>query len=175
MKIIFLDIDGVLNAEEDYYKYVDGEKVRKRQTHCNGLLGIPMKRIRILSRLVERTGAKIILTSSWKRSVEAYWKNGESSHGKYLVDRFKKCGLTVDGTTYHYERSWVDRGEGIIEYLADHPDVTDWVVLDDEYFSDYADARISDHLILTSFERGGLTEKKSRMAEKILNKGGSAE
>jgi hypothetical protein len=53
MKVIFLDIDGVLNTTSttemfEEYTFVEDEKVQ------------------LLKQLVTRTGAKIVLSSSWR-------------------------------------------------------------------------------------------------------------
>ena len=68
-KVIFLDIDGVLNDEgENYNKgvIIDGEMVR-----C-------------LKHIVDETDAKIILSSSWKRSYNRFVEDGYQSEDKHL-------------------------------------------------------------------------------------------
>lgn len=55
MRIIFLDIDGVLNSKETLTK----------SSH-NGIMGIDPFRVLLLHRIVEATGAKVVLSSSWR-------------------------------------------------------------------------------------------------------------
>lgn len=55
MKVIFLDIDGVLN-----YK---GCKAR-----CGYYIGVDGKKAQLLAQLVQRSGAKIVLVSTWKEN-----------------------------------------------------------------------------------------------------------
>ena len=54
MKVIFLDIDGVLNNEYS--------KTRAP----SGVIGIDGDKVKRLRKIVESTGAKLVLTSSWK-------------------------------------------------------------------------------------------------------------
>lgn len=51
MKILFLDVDGVLNGHE---------------RHDNGYCGIDENRVRYLDLIVERTGCRIVLASAWR-------------------------------------------------------------------------------------------------------------
>ena len=66
MKIIFLDIDGVLNCQ-------------KSQSKCGGLIGIDDKKVKVLRKIVESTNAKIVLCSSWKSGWE-YNKDDQMEH-----------------------------------------------------------------------------------------------
>lgn len=60
MKIIFLDIDGVLNSEA--YALGRGK---------GGMLGIDPEAVRIFDRIIESTGAKIVLSSTWRLNEES--------------------------------------------------------------------------------------------------------
>lgn len=55
-KIIFLDIDGVLNSAD----HLDHTK------HCNGYSDISPKKVKLLKKIVDRTGAEIVLSSTWR-------------------------------------------------------------------------------------------------------------
>lgn len=50
-KILFLDIDGVLNGHE---------------RHANGYCGINPERLRLLDHIVEQTDCRIVLASAWR-------------------------------------------------------------------------------------------------------------
>ena len=61
MKILFLDIDGVINSDEyanEYHKY----KLGLQGYH----IWVDPKAVERVRRLCEETGAKIILSSSWR-------------------------------------------------------------------------------------------------------------
>ena len=55
-KIIFLDIDGVLNSI-DYFEHTK---------HCKGYSEINPKKVKLLKEIVDRTGAEIVLSSTWR-------------------------------------------------------------------------------------------------------------
>lgn len=63
MKIIFLDIDGVLNSQLFYTKRKRQKGQSKEDYH---LQNIDSKPIEFLNELIEKTGAKIVISSSWR-------------------------------------------------------------------------------------------------------------
>lgn len=183
MKVIFLDIDGVLNSVPDH-----------KATHCkmnvggDGCIGIYKPRLRFLKQIVDATDAKIVLISSWKEDYEKYrnqvkeYLNTDmkeplyvyferAEYGYYLHKKFHRMGLEIFDTTLRYERNRYggDRGEAIIKYLEDHPDITNWIVLDDEIFDDYNEFGILPYLIKTSFYTGALDEYYVARAISMLN------
>ena len=62
MKLIFLDFDGVMDTA--YYGHVFGKEGRL----CNDEFGAVFDPncVRNLKEIIDRTGAKIVITSSWK-------------------------------------------------------------------------------------------------------------
>ena len=84
MKVIFLDIDGVLNTgayrenpDVDYFEQPISEE-----------------HMPLLEYLVKSTGAKIVLSSTWRE----YWDKGEvqsDSFGDYINNLFGKYGLEI--------------------------------------------------------------------------------
>ena len=77
MKIVFLDIDGVLNCE--------GSRSR-----CAGYRGIDDKKAENLAQIVKATGAEIVLVSTWKEE----WRKTDKAHqgimANYLDKKLKK-------------------------------------------------------------------------------------
>jgi len=171
MKVLFLDIDGVLNSDRTLYDDVSLED----------------DLIMNLKAIIDKTGAKIILSSSWRCIPSAVQKlmGKLDEHDLYL------SGLTKDGvevstvealgfkpteryTDTDYSGSCPkdithDRGAEIAVWLDEHQDRVDsFVILDDE---DY-DIKLyyPSHLVLTRYETG-LTEANVEEAIKILNKG----
>ena len=64
MKIIFLDIDGVLNSDEYFDKI--------KNLNINGIENdIDISKIILLKKSLDETGAKIVLTSSWRYTRKA--------------------------------------------------------------------------------------------------------
>jgi len=157
MKVIFLDIDGVLNEE-------------KSRSRCCGYTGIDDKKAENLARIVEKTGAKIVLISTWKDD----WRKTDKAHqgmmANYLDRKLKKQGIAVfdktksiDGNGFHFSR-----GEGILQYLADNK-VEKYVILDDYQF-DYDRCGLTDFYIKTDAYNGGLTEELAEKAVAIIEK-----
>lgn len=160
MKIIFLDVDGVLNCStsksfchDDLYgiiTWVDSDKVKR------------------LAKIVEITGAEIVLSSDWKDGWNKYYTGRRPSHVKYLDNHlYKKGKLTIkDKTPNTSKGSWF-RGNEILTYLRSHQDVENYVILDDTFFEDFSIKEISEHLVLTD-HKVGLTDSDVEKAVKIL-------
>ena len=111
---VFLDIDGVLNTRTTVQRTPDG------------YTGIDDARVAILASSIKKYGGGyIILISDWKS-----FRISEEDYS-YLVSKLGKFGLQIAGkTTDHYNH----RGEGIINYLEEHPEIDEFVVLDDNKF-----------------------------------------
>ncbi len=164
MKIIFLDIDGVLNTQDYFIKnhenvlnFYDSYPDYPYDGSLNlrvdrMMMDIDLKKLIILREIVKETGAKVVVISSWK------------SFGIFdeVAKRFINYGIPVIGKTID---NGDDRGCGIYKYLKEH-DVSEYVILDDEIFEDY-DEILLNNLVKTSFYEEGLTEEH---AEKIIKK-----
>lgn len=156
MKVIFLDVDGVLNCQ-------------KTEAKCRGFIGVDSKKVKLLKKIVDATDAKIVLSSSWKIGWWKYHKEDQDQEGHYLDQKLKREGLRIiDKTT---DPDCERRGEGILNWLDDHI-VESFVILDDEVF-DYEQCNIMDRLVKTSFydDDGGLQERHVEQAINILRGG----
>lgn len=156
MKILFLDIDGVLNCE--------GSRSR-----CVGYRGIDDKKAENLAKIIKATGAEIVLISTWKED----WRKTDKAHqgmmANYLDKKLKKQGLTaLDKTRDYIGERYLSRGEGILEYLTCH-EVESYVILDDFQF-DYDSCGLTENYVKTDNYNGGLTEELSEKVIGILNR-----
>lgn len=151
MKIVFLDVDGILNSN-------DTEDVFK------GFIGLDYSGIKLLREIIDATNAEIVLVSSWKHRWYKDDKVRQDDLANYLDRRLAEEGLKIIDKT----EGTSDRGTGIIKWLSEHP-AESWIVLDDEIFPDYDECGIMPHLVKTSFYDGGLKEKHVEMAIKMLN------
>ena len=142
-KIIFLDVDGVLNSEYTNARSPEGH------------VGVMDSKVKLLSKLVEETNADIVISSDWRLIKDADYQ--------YLINKLRYKGrIEIKGETPNL--GWSHRGTEIKSYLDDHP--TDaWVVLDDIVFSDFK--IVEGHLVLTDPEFG-LTEADVEKAKRIL-------
>lgn len=159
-KVIFLDIDGVLNCSTSKsYCVEDGGRVIK---------GVDSDKVKRLAKIIEVTGAEIVLSSDWKDGWSKYYTSSKPSHAKYLDNHlYKKGRLTIkDKTPSTHKGSWF-RGEEILAYLRSHQDVENYVILDDTFFEDFSIKEISEHLVLTDY-KVGLTDADVEKAIRIL-------
>jgi len=150
-KVIFLDVDGVLND------------IATETKAPLGFIGLNDSMIKNLKKIVDITDAKVVLTSTWKSEWDEN-PDDRSTDGQYLNDKLEEFNIKIaDKTTDKIS----DRGHGIRQYLANHPEIQKWIVLDDDIFHDYKECGIMPYLIHTSYYCGGLTEK---LADKAIKK-----
>ena len=143
MKVIFLDIDGVLNYAKT-----------EARAPC-GCIGIAEPSVRNLKKIIDKTGAKIVLTSTWKDEWDIDMDKCTPT-GIYLDKKMKRHGIHILDKT---KDDTQNRGEGIRNWLMKHDNVQTWIVLDDDVFPDYWAYDIFPHLIKTHFANGGLLEE----------------
>ena len=106
MKVIFLDIDGVLNGIE-FQKSFDKEPPIIDET-----------RLTILKEIIDRSGANVVLSSSWKK----FW---EPNCTFDIV--FKKSGIDIYDITPALGR----KRDEISAWLSAHPNTESYVILVD--------------------------------------------
>lgn len=152
-RVIFLDVDGVLN---DF---------STEELAPSGCVGVDNIMLMNLKEIIRKTNAKVVLTSSWKSEWDTPYFVGDD--GVYLVQRLDEFGIHIDDMT---KDSVSDRGAGIYRYLQAHPEVKSWIVLDDNIFKDYDFELIKNHLVLTRNLWGGLTYQLADKAVKILRR-----
>ena len=159
IKLIFLDIDGVLNCH--YTK-----------DRCDNTIGIDDKKVSLLKEIVDKTKAQIVLVTSWKDgwTPEENFKSGQCELAKYLDNKLATQGLVAIDKTIEGNPSL--RGKGLLRYLELQKEkeinVGKFIILDDEMF-DYKETRLTPYLILTSFNQNGLEEKHVRKAIEMLS------
>ena len=153
MKVIFLDIDGVLN-------HVD------TPDRLTGIIGIDDECCRRLKRVVDECDASIVLISTWKMHIKDTYEESDKS-GKYLLDKFKHHNIPLIGKTSGPCGN--GRGKGIIEYLNSHEEVDSYIIIDDEFFDDYTYLDIQIRMVKSSFYCGGLTDELADYAIRLLN------
>ena len=152
MKIIFCDIDGVLNE--------DTTPTRTKSR----VIFIDQEKLDRLKRIVDSTGAKIVLSSTWR-----YDRNAPKYNGDFLElqEAFHSVGLEF----YDYtpvDAIGIRRGMEIRAWLGLHKGEVDrFIILDDELF-DFEERGLLPHLIKTDFADGGLTEELTQESIDLL-------
>ena len=122
MKILFLDVDGVLNSA--MYEPI------KQQTEFQF---IDESRLTLLKEIISRTKAEIVLTSTWRDCWNVDYDKCDSD-GKYLTNILKKYGLHIYDTTAYSEQYYM-RPKEITKWLAETNDYIDsYAILDDDSF-----------------------------------------
>lgn len=116
-RIIFLDIDGVLNTEHSKGKGIN----------------IIEDKVELLSQIATATNSTIVLTSTWRHNISRtlLGYKGENKDTKLLLQLFKQYGITKFSIFPNIPGE--NRAERISNYIAKYK-VNKFVVLDGEDF-----------------------------------------
>ena len=186
MKVIFLDNDGVICLSNNWggrskkwakyrsknpetSRYIDDAPVEVRFDDFD------KKSIKVLNEILEETGAEIVVSSDWRCHANLE-ELGEYflSQGilKKPVGVTKLLGQCNQPENYPWLRKWdveQSRSLEILQYLFDHPEVSQWVAVDDldmgkngEEWKDWG----LDNFVLTPSRTEGI--KQSGIKEKII-------
>lgn len=128
MKVIFLDIDGVLNSDTDFFE------LRKFGHPINEIKGskvINRGCLALLQQIIEDTDAKIVLSSTWRMHYSL-----EEMHEMFTARDFSLPFDVWHDITPTLSHGFSDdhtrhRGAEIRDYLDAHPEVEKFVILDD--------------------------------------------
>ncbi len=120
MNVVFLDIDGVLVSEWCFW--------RMQLNHVTDRVLFDHRALKALKGLVERTGAKVVITSSWRPR-----KNERPTRPFMDLQTMLAHNLTpvYDVTPVLESDRIADRSDEIAAWLTEHPDVESFAVLDD--------------------------------------------
>lgn len=109
MKVLFLDIDGVVNCQFTTQRH-------------RGFIGIDPYMALLVARIPEATGCKIVLSSTWRLNEE----------GREEVRQQVYDFIDVTPSSFRIDERWSTRGEEIQAWLDEHPEVTKYAILDDD-------------------------------------------
>lgn len=119
IKVVFVDIDGVLN---DY---------KTNEYTPDGYVGIDSDKVEMLSILCKELDLKIVLSSSWRKEIV-----NKSVDGLYALSKFSEYNLDIYGSTsFDGSISDAKRATQIKAWLDTHQEVEDYIILDDEQFN----------------------------------------
>ena len=135
MKVIFLDIDGVLNCSKTRNPRKLPYVVDKRL-------------LALLKRMLKRTGAKIVLSSTWR--IDPVGRFAAKHHGIPVYD-------------YSPDMPKSPRHQEIKRWLRQHPSVTRYAIIDDEA------NELDDLPLFQPSGKTGLTAKIAKGVELYLN------
>ena len=157
MKIIFLDIDGVLNSRAFMTRM---HKAGKKFTLFDDL---DFDAVKVLNDVVKKTGAKVVLSSTWRRHHSITWMRSILARHGFEGPLIDFTPTEVDLPTPLPPFEYPQRGHEIQDWLTRHPEVTHFVIIDDD--SDMA--HLKHKLVQTSFD-DGLLPKHIEAIEKHL-------
>ena len=137
MRVIFLDIDGVLNTNSD--REISSDKLK------------------LLSELVFKTGAEVVLSSSWRN----WWNNPKTNIPGSFITKWKNQFLDNNISITLTTELECPKNLSIEKFIIQH-DVKSFVVLDDEPIDTI-------NLVQTDAEQG-LTQFDCQKAAQFLLK-----
>lgn len=153
MKVLYLDIDGVLNSH------------RYDQERTAGQGNIDESRLPLLREIVCATGAQIVLISSWR----IHWDRepGQRDNiGRELDTLFARYGLTILDKTPQMPRS---RAEQIQAWQEQCPQTVEAFVILDDAFGGWGD--LAERLVKTNSRIGrGLESAHVEAAIRLLGR-----
>lgn len=150
---IFLDIDGVLNSEDWYHYYWENDL-----KYTDKEYNIDFRAVERLNRLIDATGAEIVLSSSWRFDMDVAKLRLSRAGLKYdIAKKLPGCEFGVGSPT---------RGELIAEYVKNQK-CNRYVIFDDD--NDMTDEQKEKYFVRTD-RFTGLTDSDIDKAMEILSK-----
>ena len=186
MKVIFLDLDGTICLSNNWGgRSKKWAKYRSENPETSKFINdapvevrfddFDKKAIKVLNEILEETGAEIVVSSDWRCHANL------EELGEYFISQgilkkpvgvTKMLGQCNQPENYPWSRKWdleQSRSLEILQYLFDHPEVTQWVAIDDlnmgkngEEWKDWG----LDNFVLTPSRTEGI--KQSGIKEKII-------
>ena len=135
MKIIFLDIDGVISTAQCWGKGEDNKW---------GAYMFDPKCVSVLNFILKETGAEIILSSDWKSHYTLFEMNEIFAHNGIIKG---PIGFTPNFKTYTGDNLEGGRSDEIKDWLKLHAwkDDTKWVAVDDLNMSEEYAEKLGKH------------------------------
>jgi len=143
MKILFFDIDGIINSKRTAMAF-GGYPWNAKSLENFDLVALALIRL-----LCEQTGSKIVLSSSWR--IDPDWKELADQLELPIIDRTPQQLSSI-------------RGEEIADWLNSHPEITQYAIVDDN--SDMLEEQLP-YFVQTSAE-DGLSYQNYLQLKKLL-------
>jgi hypothetical protein len=124
MKVIFLDIDGVLCTTRAHVAYATGLLMRHYDPTCT----------RILARLCRETSAKIVLSSTWRLTFNLSHMDALLMNAGFEDVPWHQAWRTPDLSTSRMYGDLTDtkRGDEIERWMSQHGRPERYVIIDDD-------------------------------------------
>jgi hypothetical protein len=170
MKAIFLDHDGVICLSNEF----GSRHTKRKKANLSNIIPLGYqktiidfdnfnkKAVKVLNEIIQKTGAKIIVSSDWRIGTsiellsEIYLSQG------IITSPIDKT-MVIDSSSEQLEASRIFE---IKTYLSDHPEIENYVVIDDLEMFEFGEHFVHCPRITEGIKQTGLKEK----IIKILNK-----
>ena len=163
MKVLFLDIDGVLNG----YPFLGTAKFDEAYPMSSPRYAagqINPESVALLNHIIAETGASIVVSSTWRKRYGA----DEMEYILRIQGFDGHRGCVIDVTPDHHvtqKKVKSNRGLEIREWLDAHPEVVSFVVVDDDGDMD----TVKDRWVQTSLFSNGMTPEEAQEIIALLN------
>ena len=163
MKVIFLDFDGVLNSQTSFLYESNRRKKHKEQ-------GVKGKVNETLSLhccaafqyvLDKYPDVQVVISSTWREIYDLDWLKAKLK--EYHIDSSRVIGVTPK------DHGSGNRGYEIAWWLNEHPEVTHYVVIDDNTWG-IPEVHGEDRFVHTDWDRGMGVEHALELIEKLSAK-----
>lgn len=151
VKVIFLDVDGVLN------------NITTTRRTKGGFVFVGESQLKHLKHIIDMTGAEVVLSSDWRYDRDV---PGWNDHYLELCDELLLYGIRFYGFTPELPSG--HRGAEIAQWLTEHPEVSDFVILDDR--TDIEPNK--DRWVQTAMSRGLGTEEADEAVRILMGPDG---
>lgn len=156
MKVIFLDIDGVLvtrnSIKYQYLNFPDETNIR-----------FSKKAVKNLNKLIRLTGAKIVISSTWR-----LFHSLEKLQNIFEEQKIKGKIISTTSVEKATIEEDIPRGQKIADWLEQNPEVKQYVIIDDDIQADCIQFHPF-NCVETSYKRGFSPEDRFNEALAILN------
>ena len=155
-KVIFLDVDGVLNSS----RYIEKCWKKTRNTFFCHQVPFDVKCVKRIAKLVKKTDALVVLSSTWRLDKVSY---------EIVAARLFEYGVSITGTTPYLS---ADRGEEIAAWLKQNKDIAgpslnDVLIIDDD-IEDIVTIFPERNVVKTDFTTGFSFRNYLEAKEKLL-------
>ncbi len=156
MKVIFLDIDGVLvtrnSIKYQYLNFPDDTNIH-----------FSKKAVKNLNKLVRLTKAKIVISSTWR-----LFHSLEELQNIFKEQKIKGEIISTTSVEKATIEEDIPRGQKITDWLKEHNNIEQYVIIDDDVRADCIEFHPF-NCVETSYKRGFSPEDRLNEALAILN------
>lgn len=157
MKVLFLDVDGVLNR-------IGTDNRTTERVEGSGVIGVEHEKCELVRHILKETGAKLVISSTWRKH-KNLMRHLSRALGKKAMKHFEGCTPCLDSRLESGLWRAATRGQEILSFVSRRPEIEHFVILDDESGMD----DLLPHLIQTDYSVGLTPEIALRVIERMKN------